>query len=249
MYNTGAKTIIDQFRKLSETIERIDQADTKQALLDHLNHYVKSYGFRHVGIGQLVNPALADKPLSEYGVSNFPQEHTNRWFDDNLIMHDPVTQYATRARNAFTWDVARKFGSKFGQRLMNEARDLSLDNGLGVPVVIPKMPIGLVTMSHDDPDLSAADMLNVELASIHAYTRFLDLIKAEPQHKKATLTYRETEVLHYVAAGRTNFQIGCALCISEETVRVHTKNIMRKLNAANRAHSVTIAMNDGSIMP
>lgn len=234
---------------LAKTIDEIEMSKTKAALLLALKNYAFLFGFKHVGIGQLINPALAVKPLIEYGISDFPSEFTEIWFDKKLIMHDPITRYASKARNAFTWDVARKFASKFGQRMMLEAEELSLHDGVGVPVVIPNLPIGLVTMSHDCPNFSSKKMLHIELICIHAYSRFLEITHVKPNQEKFALTQRETEILHYVASGRTNWEIGKILSISEETVRVHTKNIMRKLNTTNRAHSVSRALTEGMIMP
>lgn len=239
----------DDWALMAKTIDKIEAANTKGALLLALKSYASCFGFSHVGIGQLLNPALAVKPLEEYGVSDFPAEFTQTWFDKKLIIHDPIARYAVKSRNAFTWDIAREFSNKFGQRMLMTARDLSLKNGIGVPVVIPKMPIGLVTMCHDRPDFSQKHLLHIELICIHAYSRFLDLIGVKAKEQNEDLSDRETEVLHYVAAGNTNWEIGRILSISEETVKVHNKNIMRKLNSANRAHSVTIGINEGVIMP
>ncbi len=48
------------------------------------------------------------------------------------------------------------------------------------------------------------------------------------------LTGREREVLRLVARAMTNKQVAAALHISEQTVKNHIKNIMRKLRATNR---------------
>jgi len=239
----------DDWSALGDSIDKIEAAKTKFALLQAVKNAVAEFGFMHVGIGQLINPALAKQPLSEYGISDFPEEFTSRWFDKNLIIHDPITRYASKARNVFTWAQAREHSSKFGLQMMDEASELNLINGVGVPVVVPKMPVGLITMSHPDPEFSSKDLLKIELLSIHAYTQFLSISNIQPSPERVALTDRETEVLHYVAAGHTNWEIGMILSISEETVRVHTKKIMKKLNAVNRAHSVTIALNNGDIMP
>jgi ATP/maltotriose-dependent transcriptional regulator MalT len=49
------------------------------------------------------------------------------------------------------------------------------------------------------------------------------------------LTAREREVAELVAQGRTNKAIGEQLFISESTVKVHVRHILRKLNAEKRA--------------
>lgn len=53
------------------------------------------------------------------------------------------------------------------------------------------------------------------------------------------LTAREREVLSCVAAGGTNYSIARRLGVSEGTVKTHVKNILHKLEVANRAQAVT----------
>ena len=61
------------------------------------------------------------------------------------------------------------------------------------------------------------------------------------------LTEREIEVLRHVADGSRNCEIGEKLSIAEETIKAHLKNIMSKLGASDRTHSVTIAARRGFI--
>jgi DNA-binding NarL/FixJ family response regulator len=63
----------------------------------------------------------------------------------------------------------------------------------------------------------------------------------------AMLSNREVEVLEQVAAGHRNREIGAKLFIAEETVKVHMKHIMDKLNAKDRTQSVTTAVRRGII--
>jgi DNA-binding NarL/FixJ family response regulator len=61
------------------------------------------------------------------------------------------------------------------------------------------------------------------------------------------LTSREISVLKFVAEGDSNARIGLRLCITEHAVKARIKNILRKLNAQDRAHAVTIARRRGFI--
>jgi DNA-binding NarL/FixJ family response regulator len=61
------------------------------------------------------------------------------------------------------------------------------------------------------------------------------------------LTAREVEVLKLIARGYRNRSVGEALAITEETVKMHVKNAMAKLNANDRTHAVTIAIQRGFI--
>lgn len=53
--------------------------------------------------------------------------------------------------------------------------------------------------------------------------------------QKYNLTHREMEVLKLIGQAKTNREIGQELFISEQTVSVHRKNIMRKLNVSSTA--------------
>jgi DNA-binding NarL/FixJ family response regulator len=61
------------------------------------------------------------------------------------------------------------------------------------------------------------------------------------------LSEREVEVLRHVAAGNRNRDIAERLFIAEETVKVHLKHIMTKLQANDRTESVAIAARRGII--
>lgn len=55
------------------------------------------------------------------------------------------------------------------------------------------------------------------------------------------LTAREAECLTHATKGRTNGEIAAMLSISENTVRFHFKNILKKLDARSRAEAVAKA--------
>jgi ATP/maltotriose-dependent transcriptional regulator MalT len=57
----------------------------------------------------------------------------------------------------------------------------------------------------------------------------------------ALLTPRETEVLELISEGLRNRDIAERLFITEVTVKVHVRNILRKLGARSRAHAVALA--------
>ena len=62
-----------------------------------------------------------------------------------------------------------------------------------------------------------------------------------------SLTSRETQILNYIANGNSNKQIAHILQISEQTIKNHVSNILRKLNANDRAHAVVLAIRYGWI--
>lgn len=61
------------------------------------------------------------------------------------------------------------------------------------------------------------------------------------------ITAREREVLEKVAMGFANKQIADALGITEGTVKIHIGHILTKLDARDRAHAATLAIQRGII--
>jgi DNA-binding NarL/FixJ family response regulator len=64
---------------------------------------------------------------------------------------------------------------------------------------------------------------------------------------RIALTPRETEVISLMSTGLTNAQIASRIGRAEETVKVHVKNILQKLDARDRTAAVTIAARRGFI--
>lgn len=61
------------------------------------------------------------------------------------------------------------------------------------------------------------------------------------------LTHREIEVLSYASEGNTSIETGERLYLSPETIKVHRKYAVAKLDARNLTHAVALAIRKGLI--
>ena len=69
-----------------------------------------------------------------------------------------------------------------------------------------------------------------------------DSIEVNARHPIAQkLTNREMQVLEGLAEGKANKQIARDLDLSEPTIKLHVKNLYRKIGAANRTQAALIA--------
>ena len=66
---------------------------------------------------------------------------------------------------------------------------------------------------------------------------------------KCPLTPRETAILNHIASGYINKEIAFMLGISQQTIKNHVSNILRKLDVNDRTHAVVLAMQHGWVSP
>jgi DNA-binding NarL/FixJ family response regulator len=141
---------------------------------------------------------------------------------------------------------------------------------------LPETQVVMLTVSDDDADLSEAveagalgyllknltadqffEMLDGLQRGEAAMTRqttarlMKGLADLSPQRAEPaqSLTQREVELLRLVAEGMSNKAIAQTLSISEDTVKYHIRNILRKLGVQNRTEAVTQAIRAGLLDP
>ena len=77
------------------------------------------------------------------------------------------------------------------------------------------------------------NLLVLLLSLIHIFKNLL-LERKHTVDPMDSLTDREMDVLRLIATGLSNKQIAGQLFISEETVKLHIRNLLRKLNVHSR---------------
>jgi FixJ family two-component response regulator len=110
-----------------------------------------------------------------------------------------------------------------------------------IPMSVRAMKAGAVeflTKPFRDQDLLDAVQIALERDQAR---RALDKTTHELRANFETLTPREQEVIGFVTAGLMNKQIAIALGISEDTVKVHRGNVMKKMAAHSLADLVRMA--------
>ena len=88
-----------------------------------------------------------------------------------------------------------------------------------------------------DPSPAALKLFIAVLDSVVRSTPAPVAFHAEGSACKS-LSDRERQIMHWIALGKTNPEIGCILHISEFTVKNHIKSIFAKLDVSNRAQAV-----------
>lgn len=71
--------------------------------------------------------------------------------------------------------------------------------------------------------------------------------EAEGSAAEAALTERELEVLRYLALGLTNKELAQNMGISQDTVKEHVQNVLRKIGVADRTQAAVWAVRNGLV--
>jgi DNA-binding NarL/FixJ family response regulator len=88
------------------------------------------------------------------------------------------------------------------------------------------------------------------IRSVHRGERVIPnpvAVKLAEFPERSELTDRELEVLQLVARGLSNKQVARVLGRTDETVKIHLKNVFTKLTVADRTEAVTVALVRGLI--
>lgn len=91
-----------------------------------------------------------------------------------------------------------------------------------------------------------ADHVRDAVSAALEQERFVDPAVPAPG-SRGKLTRRQRQLLQLLADGESTTIAAEQLGLSEETVKTHTKNILARLSARNRAHAVAIALRESLI--
>jgi DNA-binding NarL/FixJ family response regulator len=151
--------------------------------------------------------------------------------------------------------------------------DLRLPDGDGVEVIReirkdhPKSRFVVLTSAEGDVDMRRAleagaqaylikgevrAELRQVIKDVYSGQRHLPANVAEKiavHLNEPSLTAREVEVLQLVAEGLRNKEVAARLEVAEDTVKMHLRNLMQKLEVNDRTHAVMVAVRRGFIRP
>lgn len=186
-------------------------------------------------------------------LSNLKAEWVANYLENDYAHVDPIVRHCTEARLPIRWDERFMSNSRstFESQMMEDAWENGLRRGLTIPVHGPRGELGIFSLNSDLSDkefhkVTEAKKYEIQILSYHFHDTIQRTLKSEKVNcLPVPLTEREVEILKWTVGGKTAWEVGSILKISERTVNFHLQNVMEKFGVHNKTHAAAKAMHLG----
>jgi LuxR family transcriptional activator of bioluminescence operon len=185
--------------------------------------------------------------LKKVVLDGYPAGWYAHYEANNYIASDPVLHHCFRSIMPIMWDSIPPSQLNDGARLfMEERRDFGLKAGATVPVHGAFCEKGLVSFTTADDSPRARAKITRALPVFQSLLPYIhDAVSRIERNgfvpTEGELSDREKECLLWAAEGKTSWETGNILSLSERTVIFHLQNAAKKLKCGNRVQAVARA--------
>jgi LuxR family quorum sensing-dependent transcriptional regulator len=236
----GQAPFVDQTFEVIDALERLTDPD---AIVGKLADCLGGFGFNSFLITGL--PTQRERFEPYVLLNTWPSGWYERYTQANHYRHDPCARQCFSTIEPFAWDELPDdaVSPEKSRQVMDEATEFGLAHGFCVPLHNLYGFQAVVTMAGEKVDMPPGARRMVHLLSLYAYGAAERLDQPVTYHDwNDRLTPRETEVLRWIAVGKTAQDVGDILGISDFTVTEHLRHVRRKFGTTNTVHSVVEAL-------
>lgn len=226
------------------------QSRSRDDFREEIVRFANELGFNTVSAMVVIDRTVGNSEFII--VDNTPQAYVDAFSNLSAARRDPVMQHCRRQSVPIVWDQATYVAQGLGELWEEQAR-FGYRTGVAVALHLPEgrhfflgvdRPNQLPGRS-DELTRLVADLQLFAVCSLDAAMRVL--VPQEAQPERPALTPRELEVLRWTMDGKTAWEVGAILGITERTAVLHATNAMRKLGCVNKHQAVLKALRLGLI--
>lgn len=238
------------FRSISEFAE-LSTSQTPLATLEaDLKRRLAEFGIQHFVHVQALDANRRPSGALMAGPSN--QEWRELYFEKKWARHDDLMKSGLRRLAPTTWrGFEKEHPLSGGQRtIMSHAHEFGFKDGYFLPVHMLDGSVACVSLFSETvlPEVGAVAHTLHLLSLYYSFAVRRALAPAmQKQDSTVSLTPRQRECLQWVRAGKTDWEIGQIIGISEHTVIEHLEQARQRLGVRTRTQAVIEAVSLGII--
>jgi DNA-binding CsgD family transcriptional regulator len=212
------------------------------------------YSYVSMNVEKVREGALRDVEPEMIHITNRP-DWGARYVEEDYGKVDPVVRECFGGRLPIRWTESFMANNRTLEEvhMMSDAWENGIRAGYTIPIHGPNHELGLLMLSCGEAESDFLRMIDAHQydLQIMAY-HFHDSINRSVRMRSDApcpipLTEREVEILKWTVDGKTAWEIGQILNISERTVNFHLRNIMGKFGVHNKTHAAAKAVSFGLI--
>ncbi|QDH71054.1 helix-turn-helix transcriptional regulator [Marilutibacter alkalisoli] len=199
---------------------------------------------------------LVDDRRHQFTLGGYPPAWVERYLEQDYLRIDPIVAHCHDHSIPLQWQDAMRSDRRVVdphlqtvRQMFGEASEFGMGAGVSVPIHGPGTSWGLLSFAGE---ARMAPVFASHLPYLHLLAHFIHeagrrFARTRPGADIPELTGRERECLFWASAGKTSWEIGHLLGISERTVVFHLQNASRKLGVSGRQAAVARAVSMGLI--
>jgi DNA-binding CsgD family transcriptional regulator len=226
------------------------ESRSRDEFLGQVVRFTRQLGFETVSATTVIDHFLGESEFIT--VDNTPTNYREVFEDVGLGRQDPVMQHCKHQSVPIIWNRETYVGVGQADQWDEQAR-FGYHTGIAMALHLPEGRHFFLGVDRDQSlprDRSELTRLvaDLQLFAVHAQEAALRIMLPEPQDPETpSLTPREIESLRWTMDGKTAWEVGNILGISERTAVLHVNNAMHKLGCVNKHQAVLKALRLGLI--
>ena len=217
---------------------------------DEVVGFTKRLGFETVSATVVIDHLLGEAEFIT--VDNTPEQYQDAFQNRQNWRLDPVMQHCKRQSMPIIWSQKTYVAQGLGEKWEEQAR-YGYGNGIALALHMPEGRHFFLGVDRDQPvPMHAGELTRVvadlQLFAVHAQDAALRILTPGTSDPgKPSLTPRELETLRWTMEGKTAWEVGNVLGITERTAALHVNNATHKLGCVNKHQAVLKALRLGLI--
>lgn len=225
-------------------------APSTQVLAADFPKVLEALGIRYFAFCSHVDPL--HPPPDAVIMHNYPADWARHFGEAKLHEIDPVLLRAERNPMPFFWDAVFHSGpiTDSQKRILADAAGFGLTHGYTAPLHLSWLPGTLRASCSVVPESHRIDPRAYPMVDGLAMYLYVSLHRARAPWRVALpcdLSQRERECLTLAALGKSDWEIGDILALSEHTVHTNIERAKRRFGVPTRMQAVILALMAGAI--